>query len=71
MVLAEVDGTNHAQPYEDNVRVRNIERDGRVAMLMDSSNQPYKSVHFSGEAEVADERYLSRLGWDGGKHVDR
>ncbi|MDQ3691534.1 MAG: pyridoxamine 5'-phosphate oxidase family protein [Chloroflexota bacterium] len=52
--LAEDDGTITLNTYEDNVHVENIRRDGRVALLVDSSEQPYKSVHFNGQAEAAD-----------------
>jgi PPOX class probable F420-dependent enzyme len=50
--LPEDDGTITLNTYADNVHVRNIERDGRVAVLVDSSDQPYKSVHFNGQATV-------------------
>lgn len=53
--LPEDDGTLTLNTYEDNVHVENIRRDGRVALLVDSSEQPYKSVHFNGHAKVADE----------------
>ena len=53
--LPEDDGSITLNTYEDNVHVRNIVRDGRVALLIDSSDPPYKSVHYNGEAEVADE----------------
>jgi PPOX class probable F420-dependent enzyme len=51
----EGDGSLTLNTYEDNVHVRNLKRDGRVALLIDSSDQPYKSVHVNGDAEVADE----------------
>ncbi len=51
----EDDGTISLNTYEDNVHVRNIRRDPRVAVLVDSSDQPYRSVHFNGEARVAEE----------------
>ena len=53
--LPEQDGTISLNTYEDNVHVENIRRDPRVALLVDSSEQPYKSVHFNGRAEVANE----------------
>ncbi len=51
----EEDGTITLNTHEDNVHVRNIKRDARVGLLIDSCDQPYRSVHFNGEAEVADE----------------
>jgi PPOX class probable F420-dependent enzyme len=53
--LPEEDGRITFNTYEDNVHVENIKRDPRVALLVDSSDQPYKSVHYNGHAEVADE----------------
>jgi len=53
--LAEADGSITLNTYEDNVHVRNLRRDPGAALLVDSSEQPYRSVHLSGAAQVADE----------------
>ncbi len=53
--LAEEDGSITLDTYEDNVHVANIRRDPRVALLIDSSEAPYKSVHLNGEADIADD----------------
>jgi PPOX class probable F420-dependent enzyme len=53
--LREADGSITLNTYEDNVHVRNIKRDPRVALLIDSAEMPYRSVHFNGTAEVAEE----------------
>lgn len=53
--LAEPDGTLTLNTHEDNVHVRNIRRNGNVALLIDSADQPYKSVHFNGRATVMPE----------------
>lgn len=53
--LAEVDGTIILNTYDDNVHVRNLRRDPRAALLIDSGDQPYRSVHFNGTAQVSDE----------------
>ncbi len=53
--LAEADGTISLNTYEDNVHVRNLRRDPRAALLVDSSEQPYRSVHFNGTVQVSDE----------------
>lgn len=52
--LREPDGSILLNTYEDNVHVRNLRREPRVALLVDSSDQPYRSVHFNGEATVLD-----------------
>lgn len=51
----EADGSLTLNTYEDNIHVRNLRRDPRAALLIDSSEQPYRSVHFDGIAQVADE----------------
>lgn len=51
----EADGSITLNTYEDNVHVRNLRRDPRTAVLVDSSEQPYRSVHFNGVAQVADQ----------------
>ncbi len=53
--MAEEDGTISLNTYEDNVHVRNIRREPRGALLIDSSDQPYRSIHFNGEGTVLDE----------------
>lgn len=52
--LPEQDGMIALNTYEDNVHVEHIRRDGRVALLVDLSEQPYKSVHYNSHAEVED-----------------
>lgn len=51
----EADGSVTLNTYEDNVHVRNLRRDSRAALLVDSAEQPYRSVHFGGTVQVADE----------------
>lgn len=51
----ETDGSITLNTYEDNVHVRNLRRDPRAALLIDSADQPYRSVHFGGTVRVADE----------------
>ena len=53
--LAEADGSINLNTYEDNVHVRNLRRDPRAALLVDSSEQPYRSVHLNGTVQVSDE----------------
>ena len=53
--LAEADGSISLNTYEDNVHVRNLRRDPRAALLVDSSEQPYRSVHLNGTVQVSDE----------------
>ncbi|MFN2418843.1 MAG: TIGR03618 family F420-dependent PPOX class oxidoreductase [Candidatus Limnocylindria bacterium] len=53
--LARADGTITLNTYEDNVHVENLRRDPRAALLVDSCEQPYRSVHFNGIAEVSEE----------------
>lgn len=53
--LPETDGTITLNTYEDNVHVENLRRDPRAALLVDSCEQPYRSVHFNGTAEVSEE----------------
>ncbi len=51
----QTDGSITLNTYEDNVHVRNLRRDPRAALLIDSADQPYRSIHFNGIAQVADE----------------
>jgi PPOX class probable F420-dependent enzyme len=53
--LPEPGGSIILNTYEDNVHVRNLRLDPRAALLIDSDDQPYRSVHFNGTAEVSDE----------------
>ncbi len=53
--LAETDGTITLNTYEENVHVENLRRDPCAALLVDSCEQPYRSVHFNGDAEVSEE----------------
>lgn len=53
--LAEEVGTIALNTYEENVHVDNIRREPRTALLIDSSDQPYRSIHFNGKATVLDE----------------
>ena len=53
--LPEGDGTISLNTYEDNVHVDNLRREPRAALLVDSCDQPYRSVHFNGEATIFDE----------------
>ncbi len=53
--LAEADGSISLNTYEDNVHVRNLRRDPRAALLVDSSEQPYRSVHLNGTVQVSDD----------------
>ncbi len=46
---------DHLNTYENNVLARNIKRDPHVALLIDSAEMPYKSMHFNGVAHVAEE----------------
>ena len=52
--LAEDDGSFTLNTCEDNVHVENIRRAPRVAVLIDSPDAPFKSVHMNGVATVTD-----------------